>query len=299
MRGKDDTRSTRAVAARIDYLAPDSRVNRRFVAPGAELNTGRFETHEVRIHEGRSCRDALTLDGVGFELLDHRSAVRDFLDRGEVDRVYPAEVVAAVSQRLGADRVAPLGWMMRTSGDKALLASSTGYTRGGGGVQPPAADVHVDMHWDRVEARARAAYLRCWPDGPGYRRFIVSSFWRCFSDPPQDWPLALCDGTSLEVDEGVANTMVVVDALPDEEARYGPLEGEERLPAASVFTYRPQHRWWYFPDMTRDEALLFKFYDSDHSVAWRCPHTAFHDTARAGTTVRRSIEFRTFAFFDA
>jgi hypothetical protein len=50
--------------------------------------------------------------------------------------------------------------------------------------------------------------------------------------------------------------------------------------------------------MTRDEALLFKFHDSDHSTAWRAPHTAFHDTSRAAARVRESIEFRSVAYFE-
>ncbi len=92
--------------------------------------------------------------------------------------------------------------------------------------------------------------------------------------------------------------MVIVDALPDEAAMYGPLEGEDAMPAAFVFPYNPGHRWWYFPNMTRDECILLKFHDSDHSRAWLAPHTAFHDASRPEATIRRSIEFRTFAFFE-
>jgi hypothetical protein len=50
--------------------------------------------------------------------------------------------------------------------------------------------------------------------------------------------------------------------------------------------------------MTRDEALLFKFFDSDHTGPWRVPHTAFHDATRPNANTRRSIECRTVAFFE-
>jgi hypothetical protein len=46
------------------------------------------------------------------------------------------------------------------------------------------------------------------------------------------------------------------------------------------------------------EAVLIKLHDSDHSVAWRAPHTAFHDAGTAGAHPRESVEFRTIAFFD-
>ena len=47
-----------------------------------------------------------------------------------------------------------------------------------------------------------------------------------------------------------------------------------------------------------DEVLLFKFFDSDHSVTWRCPHTAFWDTSLPDPHTRESIEFRSLAFFE-
>ena len=67
--------------------------------------------------------------------------------------------------------------------------------------------------------------------------------------------------------------------------------------AAAIFPYSPQHRWWYFSRMTRDEVVLLKFHDSDRSRALRVPHTAFHDTSLPGANPRHSIEFRSFAFF--
>ena len=59
----------------------------------------------------------------------------------------------------------------------------------------------------------------------------------------------------------------------------------------------PRHRWWFFPDLTADEALLFKLHDSDHSVAWRAPHTAFEAPYAAQANPRESVELRTIAFF--
>ena len=64
-----------------------------------------------------------------------------------------------------------------------------------------------------------------------------------------------------------------------------------------IFHHSPDHRWWYFPDMARDEVILIKFHDSDHSRAWRAPHTAFRDTSRPDAKERRSMEFRGVAFF--
>jgi hypothetical protein len=49
--------------------------------------------------------------------------------------------------------------------------------------------------------------------------------------------------------------------------------------------------------MTRDEILLVKFHDSDHSKAWRTPHTSFRDPRVQNAAPRESIEFRTIAYY--
>jgi len=289
-------RDHEAVEANINYLTKSSLVNRRYVAAGEEFNTGDYEPRLVKIRNARNCQEQFTLDSHGFTLLAHKSNVDDFTDSASVDAIYPDEVVAAVAGLTGADLVVPLGWMLRTSGDIPKQEEVAGYQHQGG-LQPPAGDVHVDMLPDRAEGIAEAIYKKVAPDGTPYRRFIAMSVWRAFSPPPQDWPLAVCDGRSVEPSEGVANTMIVCDALPDEATMLAPLAGEEEMMAAAVFRFNPAHRWWYFPDMTRDELLLFKFHDSEKSVATRSPHTAFHDMSCDNPNERKSIEFRVIAYF--
>jgi hypothetical protein len=68
--------------------------------------------------------------------------------------------------------------------------------------------------------------------------------------------------------------------------------------AATIFSHNPAMRWWYFSNMHADDALLFKFHDSDHSRTWRCPHTAFRDTSFANANIRESIECRSVAFWE-
>jgi len=86
-----------------------------------------------------------------------------------------------------------------------------------------------------------------------------------------------------------------VPALPDPAAPEAPDADAES--AASLFFHNPAHRWWYFPGMDAGEALLIKLHDTDHSVAWRAPHTSFHDTSAAGAHPRESVELRTVAYF--
>jgi hypothetical protein len=287
-----------AIEAEITYLAPGSFVNRRFVAPAREVNTGEYRRYPVTIRDARPDAASFTLASHGFQLFEHRSAVRNFLDKAEVEAKYPQELVAAIRAWTGADRVATMSWMVRTSGNlEAHPQVQVGYQHRGG-VQPPAAEAHCDSSPDRVDAMARSLYQQRFPDAPPYRRFLYTSFWRAFSTPPQDYPLALCDGNSVGDEEGVPNTLFVVDRIPEREEMLKPVADENQRVAAAIFHHNPAHRWWYFSNMTRDEVLLLVFHDSRRVRPWRVPHTAFRDTSRPEARPRDSIEFRSVAYFD-
>jgi hypothetical protein len=282
----DSKTAGEAVTATLNYVAPDSLINRRYVFPGDEVNTGRFVPHRVTIRNARLADRRPTLDSHGFELFRHRSAVKDFHDRAEIDAVYSQEVVDAVKRLTGADLVLPMSYLLRTSGDNATSQ-----------LQPPAADVHVDMSEASAPKTARMVFEQQAKPGQTYRRFICSSFWRTFSPPPQDWPLALCDCNSISQSEGMPNRLIFAQARPTQADMAQPVANEEELPAATIFRYTPRQRWFYFPDMNRDEVVLIKFHDSDRDRAWFAAHTAFHDETRPEAHARESIEFRTVAYW--
>jgi hypothetical protein len=268
-----------AVLATLNYLAPGSVRNRLYVAPGAQMTTTRYTSRTVPIVNGRPFIEDFGLDTSGFTLLDHVSAVTDFGDAGEVDRVYVPEATELVRRLTGADEVVSIGWVIRRSAEDKR------------GAQPPASDVHVDIDPARAAERFDAL-----PHSGPWRRAVMTSLWRTFSPPPQDWPLALLDARSVGDDEGVPNLLLFVDSLPDPD-NVPDIEDHASRPAGSIFAYRAAHHWWYFPDMGAGEALLFKLYDTDRSVAWRVPHTAFHDKGTSGAHARESIELRTVAFY--
>ena len=275
-----NTVSANTVSATLNYLRPGSKRNRLYVAPGGHLTTTEYAPTTVTITNGRPHADDFGLDRSGFTLLRHTSAVDDFGDPAQLDGIYQAEASELVKRTLGADEVVALGWVIR----RARQALD--------GAQPPASDVHVDMHPGRAHDRMTAAS----PRGEPYQRAVMTSLWRAFSPPPQDWPLALLDYRSVDDTEGEPNLLLFVDRLPDPD-NVPDIEDPDSRPAGSIFASAPHHRWWFFPDLTADEALLFKLHDSDHSVAWRTPHTAFEASYAAEANPRESVELRTIAFF--
>jgi hypothetical protein len=187
--------------------------------------------------------------------------------------------------------------MVRTTEDLSDRQENIAGYQHQGGIQPPAGDAHVDYTPEYAELVARKIYQQTFPSDKPYQRFVATSLWRCFSQPPQDWPLALCDGKSVGRQEGTPNRLVVVDKIPGPEAMLGDIPGEETFPAASIFHHNPDHRWWYFSNMHRDEVILLKFHDSDEDSVLRAPHTAFMDPSFPESNPRESIEFRTIAYF--
>ena len=289
----------RTVEAQLKYLLPGTPINRRFVSAGVEVNTGKYDAYPMTIRDARPIRDHFSLASHGFTLLDAPTAVGDFTDTEEVERLYSDEVATHVQQATGASFVGVMGWMIRTSGDVASRQKKRdeGETyQHRAGVQPPAGEVHVDTDPARQDKAAQRMYAKLRPDGPGYKRYLITSFWRTYSPPPQDCPLALCDGRSVGNDEGTPNTLWVVDKITDD--LFAPMDDANNPLAAHIFHHNPAHRWWYFSNMVKDEALLFKFHDSDHSGPWRVPHTAFWDTSLPNANARESIECRSIAFFE-
>ncbi|HQS70944.1 MAG: hypothetical protein B7Y36_13200 [Novosphingobium sp. 28-62-57] len=291
--------TARSAPALIRYLGPGEYVTRRYVSQGAEMNTGDYFDYASEVRDGMPIRDHFSLDVHGFMLGKHRSAIADFHDKAAVDEGYLQEVEALVTHLCGATRTAAQGWMIRTSADLSARAKQKveGYQHSGG-IQPPAGEAHVDYNEITGRRAAARVYQDRFPDGPGYSRYICFSLWRTFSPGPQDWPLAVCDGRTVQDEETASNTLFVVDEFPTGDALTAPVEGEDQMIAATIFRHRDRHRWWYFSNMQADDVLLFKFQDSDHAVTWRCPHTAFHDTSLPDARTRESIEVRCIAYFE-
>jgi hypothetical protein len=100
--------------------------------------------------------------------------------------------------------------------------------------------------------------------------------------PLRDAPLAMCDGQTVAPDDLVASDLT-----------YSNRRGEPYSVKDN-----PNHRWFYFPEMKVDEALLLKCYDSATDSRKRFgPHTAFvGPTTPADAQPRESIELRTLVF---
>jgi hypothetical protein len=114
-------------------------------------------------------------------------------------------------------------------------------------------------------------------------RYAEVNLWRPIRGPLLRSPLALCDAQTLAEENLVASDL-----------RYPDRTGE-----TYAVTYNPAQRWYYFPRMQADEAVLIRCFDSAQSGAARfSAHGAFEDPASPpDAPPRESIEVRTLVFF--
>jgi hypothetical protein len=234
---------------------------------------GGQDPRRVMIRNGRREPQDFTLDRNGFRFVSHDTKVVDFFDEAEIRATYYPEMEALVKAQSGASRVVVFDHTLRTADDEARQARQ---------IREVVRRVHNDYtEWSGPQ-RLRDV-LPQEADALLPRRFAIVQVWRPIRYPVETFPLGICDAKSL------AGTDLVVS-----ERRY-----PDRIGQTYAITYNPAHRWFWFPRMRREEALVFKVYDSlkDGVARWTA-HTAFDDpTSPPGARPRESIEIRTLALF--
>lgn len=276
-RAPDGTSASRSIAAQITYAVDtgEKPVNETLEAGQViRRRTGATEQRPMRILDGRAFAGELSLDRNGFVLADHKSAVEDFFDPEQVESIYYAEARRLVQDLTGASRVVVFDHTLRT-GDEAEQQTLR--------IREPVLLAHNDYtEWSGPQ-RVREV-LPAEADDLLPHRFAIVQVWRAIHRPIEANPLAIADARSVAAEDFIAA-----------ERRYPHRVGE-----TYQLRHSPAHRWFYFPRMRPDEALVFKVYDSMKDGRARfTPHTSFEDpTTRAEAPPRQSIEVRTFAFFD-
>ena len=235
--------------------------------------TGTHELKPMPIKNGRLLAGSLSLEEQGFVLVEHRTKVLDFFDAEELQSVYYPEVEQLIKTTSGAARVAIFDHTLR-SGDEAEREEKL--------IREPVLSAHNDYTEWSGPNRVRE-FLPDEADALLARRFAIIQVWRAINQPIQANPLALADAKSVAMED-----------LLIAERRY-----PHRVGQTYRLRYSANHRWFYFPEMRRDEALVFKVYDSVKDGRARfTPHTSFTDPASpANAPARQSIEVRAFAFF--
>jgi hypothetical protein len=270
--------STDTIRAKFNYIVDTGVPPVRYIDwPEMEHNAipPQYRQYEMAVRNGRPLREMFEFDTHGFVFVEHRTQVKNFTDEAERKRVYDPEVQALIKKHSGASEVIVFDHTIRISDEGMQKAVDA---------RPTVKSVHNDY----TEASAPRRLREIVGDEEAERRFrkrwAIVQVWRPIRGKVLIDPLGICDGRSIP-QQGFIRV----------ERRYQYRTGE-----VYHIAHNPAHQWFYFPQMTRDEALVFKVFDSDTSKPSRfTAHSAFDDPATpADAPPRESIETRTFAFFD-
>ena len=234
-----------------------------------------YREYEMAVRNGRPLRDTFRLDTHGFVFVDHVTQVKDFGDDAQRTRVYDPEVQALIKKHSGASEVLVFDHTLRTSDAEMQKAANA---------RPTVKGVHNDYTEKSAPVRLREIVGDAEAERRFRKRWAIIQVWRPIRGTVLIDPLGICDGRSIP-QKGFIRV----------ERRYKYRTGE-----VYHIAHHPAHEWFYFPHMNRNEALVFKVFDSDAGKPSRfTAHSAFDDPSTpADAPPRESIETRTFAFFD-
>lgn len=277
MASGDTIERVRTVRGAINYAIDSGSVN-RFHAKDNSLDTFAYDPRTVSIVDGRTLPEPPSLEREGFALLRMPAAVAEFRDLDAVMATHPAEIISFIEGVTAADEVVVAGPPALRFGERADAKDRAAHSKTARLIHSDSFETASEDFTREFNPHPECKIARC----------EHHNIWRTFSRPPQDLPLALCDFRSVSPDD-----IIRAEAAFDNE------RGEVTWSfEAMIFRYNPAHRWTFFSNMTRDEVLVFKRYDTDRSRPWFVPHTAFEDpTAPADVEPRASIEMRTISYW--
>jgi hypothetical protein len=245
---------------------------------GDELNPmrvykGTYKPHIMAIKNARPIKDSFELERNGFEFIDHPTKVKNFLDPDEMKSVYYKETEEVIKAYSGASRVHVFDHTLR-SGDEQFRADKP--------IREPVKRVHND--YTEVSGPQRVRDLL--PDEADEllkHRFAIIQLWRAINKPIQSDPLCICDARTLKSDQLFVSKRI----------------SPGRVGETYVISHSSEHDWLYFPEMTRDEALVFKVFDSiTDGPARFTAHCSFDlPNTPPNAPPRESCEMRALAFF--
>lgn len=268
------------VTAPLTFIVPQDvkpKIHSQALTGGATEFFFETEAHPIPVEDLRASAARFTMDGAGFVFRKSPTAVRDLYDDDTVESAYFAEIEDLLTEEFGASRVEIFDATRRSDGGNGAANKD--------GKRGPASRIHVDYTARSGPHRARDVlgseeYDRLIDAGA---RIVQVNVWRPIVGPVQRSPLALADAATVAQEDLIATDQV----FPD------------RVGEIYHVAYNPSQRWYYASEMTPDEVLLIKGWDSvEDGRAQFTPHSAFPLPDQDGAPARESIEVRTFVVIE-
>lgn len=276
----------------------------------ADATSFKLVAHKRSVHNLRGREGEFTTDNAGFAVYSEPAEEKAFADDAAVRGGYYAEVEALLRRRIAGIR-------------KVVIFDHTIRRRQPDAPRAPVQQVHVDQTAGAAVARVRRHLPRDEAEELVRGRFQIINVWRPIENPASDFPLAVVDWRSTEPGDFLPVDLLYpkrADSVMDEEdnddrgkevrpddSKLYSTDGYEVRGETFGVARNPKHKFYYQKDMTPDEVLLLKCYDSfgegepfaKRGVAVGTPHTAFVDPATPKDAPgRQSIEVRCLVFYE-
>lgn len=245
--------------------------------PGAPQRAPGDDPHEMAVQDGGHRAQSFNLDREGFALREFGSPFEAWDDDAAIRQGFYGAVAEFVRRQVGAKRVVVFDHTIRTKANAQQQTAEHTTTQ-----RAPVMLVHCDYTPLSGPLRVRQL-LPDEADALLERRVAFYNFWKPLRRRVEEKPLAMCDTTTTAPEDFLTLKMNYRD----------------RIGQIFVLRHAPKHRWWYFPQMTPEQAVLLKTYDSETDGRARfLGHSAFdHPDTAPDAPRRESIEMRTIAFF--
>jgi len=296
-------------AASFKYIDPTS-----YSGPGgstkpwAKVDDGGKSFTEVtltrHVNNARGRESEFSIDRSGFQFFKSPAAEKAFADDSAVRIGYYAEVEKLLREKIPGIK-------------KVVMFDHTIRKHDKDSARQPVQQVHVDQTPKAAEARVFRHLPKDEASELVKGRYQIINVWRPIANPASDFPLAVVDWRSTSQSD-----LIAVDLMyPKRESNDDDDRGKEALPKAksqSTEGYEPKgetfavapsesHKFYYLKDMTPEEVLFIKCFDSrgqglpdgNTGIANYTPHTAFVDPQTPKDAPgRQSIEVRCLVFYE-
>lgn len=236
------------------------------------------DPQEVAIHNGWPCAKEFSIDKQGFALSKLETGFEDWENETEVRETFYPEVVEFLKNEVGAKRVLVFDHTIRSKiNETKKLTQETNTSQ-----RAPVMLVHCDYTAESGPMRVEQL-LGDEAQDLLSRRLAFINVWKPIHNTVEERPLAMCDVESSSAQDFFKLHL-----------RYRDRHGENY-----VLSHSPKHKWWYFPQITTDQVILLKTFDSETDGRARfVGHSAFEDPLTPpNARMRESVEIRTIVFF--
>jgi len=277
--------------------------------PWTKVDDGGKSFTEVKldrnVHNARGRESDFSIDRSGFQFFTRPAQEKSFTDDSAVRNGYYAEVEQILRENIPGIK-------------KVVIFDHTIRRRVKDAPRQPVQQVHVDQTPKAAEARV----FRHLPKDEAAElvksRYQIINVWRPIANPASDFPLAVVDWRSTAPSDLIPVDLMYPkrDSFDDDDRGKETLakgidnksaEGYEAKGETFAVAPSDNHKFWYLKDMTPEETMFIKCFDSrgqgfqsgKEGIANYTPHTAFLDPQTPKDAPgRQSIEVRCLVFYE-